>query len=142
MDHTTYGSAGRGNNRDYTEPEIARYAEDEEYSLKTRKSMEKTFNGMYHAFMKGSSEKQALRVQLDFEAGCRRLNPGEPDLKALQETNARPLFDPIEEITPSGIRAGGQERQVNAIILATGFNTSFPSRFPIIGPQGRDLRDV
>lgn len=148
-------------NRNYTDTETSRYVEDEGFSLEQRKKMEDSFNGMYRAFVKTSPEQKNLRAKLEsrmrtvirdeklqnnlipgFEAGCRRLNPGEPYLEAVQKPNVQPIFDPIEEITPSGIRAAGQERQVDAIILATGFDTSFRPRFPIIGTGGRDLRDV
>lgn len=148
-------------NRDYTEPEIQRYVNDAKYSLDQRKAMEAEFNGMYRAFFKSSPEQKDLRRRLDsrmrelipdkdlqqslipeFEVGCRRLNPGEPYLAALQKHNVQPVFDNIEEITPNGIRAGGQERNVDAIILATGFDTSFRPRFPIIGTEGHDLKDL
>lgn len=148
-------------NRDYSESEILRFEEDAEYFLQQRKRIEDYFNGMFRAFIRESPRQKDLRVKLtarmremipdeelqrhlipEFEPGCRRLSPGEPYLETLQKNNVQPIFDPIEEITAGGIRSAGQERQVDVIILATGFDTSFRPRFPILGTGGRDLRDL
>lgn len=77
-----------------------------------------------------------------FEVGCRRINPGESYLEALQKLNVQPLFDAIDEITPSGILSDSQERPVDIIVLATGFDTSFRPRFPILGTNGVNLQDL
>lgn len=36
----------------------------------------------------------------------------------------------------------GEEHQADIIICATGFNTSFIPRFPIIGRGGKNLKDI
>ena len=36
----------------------------------------------------------------------------------------------------------GQKHEVDVIICATGFNTTFVPRFPILGRDGRNLQDV
>lgn len=47
----------------------------------------------------------------------------------------------ILKVTPSGIvTADGAEHKVDALVLATGFDTSFPPRFPLIGRNAKDLR--
>lgn len=149
-------------NHVYSEKEKARFRDDLEYSLRIRKEMEASFNCMYPAFFKGSNEQREWRTKLEdhmrelihsehlqrhlipsFEAGCRRTSPGELYLAALQKDNVEPLFTPIQEVTPSGIRDyNGIERPVDIIIAATGFDTSFRPRFPILGRDRIDLRDL
>ncbi|GAD98916.1 hypothetical protein PVAR5_7619 [Paecilomyces variotii No. 5] len=158
-----FGSQLEGEqNYAYTEEERARFRDDPEYSLRVRKSMETSFTGMHRAFFKGSDEQKEWRTKLEkhmrelihsehlqqklipsFEAGCRRTSPGERYLAVLQKDNVEPIFTPIQEVTPSGIRdSTGVERPVDIIIAATGFDTSFRPRFPIVGREGIDLRDL
>ncbi|RFU26531.1 hypothetical protein B7463_g9795, partial [Scytalidium lignicola] len=149
-------------NHIYTEEEKAQFRDDPNHSLRTRKDMESSFNCMYRAFFKGSDEQKQFVKKLDthmrelihseglqkglipsFEVGCRRINPGERYLEALQRDNVEPVFSDIQEVTPTGIRdADGTERPVDIIIAATGFDTSFRPRFPIIGRNGVDLREL
>jgi cation diffusion facilitator CzcD-associated flavoprotein CzcO len=148
-------------NLPYTEEEKRRFRDDYEFSVSTRKGMETGFNKMFKAFVKGSDEQITFRGAMEksmmalipdqelqeklipkFEAGCRRINPGEPYLEALQRPNVRPVFDGINEVTSEGIIAGGQTRNVDVIITATGFDTSFRPRFSIIGREGCDLREL
>lgn len=149
-------------NHVYTEEEKVQFRDDPEYSLRIRKEMEASFNCMYRSFFKGSNEQREWRTKLDdhmrklihskhlqqklipsFEVGCRRTSPGERYLAALQKHNVEPVFTPIQEVTPSGIRdCNGIERPVDIIIAATGFDTSFRPRFPIVGRNGVDLRDL
>lgn len=78
-----------------------------------------------------------------FEAGCRRINPGEQFLVALQKPNVRAIFDPIEEVTATGVVvSGGMEHPADVLVAATGFDTTFKPRFPIIGRDGTNLQDL
>lgn len=78
-----------------------------------------------------------------FEAGCRRINPGEQYLVALQKPNVRAIFDPIKEITATGVVVSeGMEHPADVLIAATGFDTTFRPRFPIIGRGGLNLQDL
>jgi cation diffusion facilitator CzcD-associated flavoprotein CzcO len=52
------------------------------------------------------------------------------------------VFDAIEKVTSTGIVAGGLESPADVIVAATGFNTSFKPRFPIIGRKGINLQDI
>ncbi|KAK6205760.1 hypothetical protein LQW54_008244 [Pestalotiopsis sp. IQ-011] len=145
----------------YTEEEKTRFKQNASYYLHVRKGLESRFNGMFRAFVKNTTEQEALRAELTknmktriqdpvlqeklipkFEAGCRRMNPGEPYLGSLQKDNVCPVFDEISSITPQGVVAGGTERTCDILILATGFNTSFRPRFPIIGRNGIDLQQL
>ena len=149
-------------NHIYTAEEIAQFCNDSDHSLRTRKDMESTFNGMYRAFFKDSEQQQEMQLQLEswmkcrihneelqkqlippFAAGCRRLNPGQRYLQALQQQNVEPIFEAIQEVATNAIRdASGKERPVDIIVAATGFDTSFRPRFPIIGFNAIDLRDL
>ncbi|KAJ4344847.1 uncharacterized protein N0V89_012591 [Didymosphaeria variabile] len=148
-------------NFEYTKEDKERFQNDSEFSLSSRRKMESEFNSMYPAFMKDGEAQRALRTSLEqsmkgllrdpalhdklipkFEVGCRRINPGEPYLEILQERHVRPIFEPIDKITSDGVVSGGETRRADIIITATGFDTSFTPRFPIIGREGRDLREL
>lgn len=145
----------------YTEAEIDRFKRDKRHYLQVRKNLEANFNSMFRAFMKLSPEQQSLRARLeqnmktliqspalqkklipDFEAGCRRMNPGEPYLRTLQEHNVQPVFSSIDRITTMGVVAEGVERPCDVLILATGFNTSFRPRFSIFGRENVNLQEL
>jgi hypothetical protein len=78
----------------------------------------------------------------DFEVGCRRINPGEAYLTSLQNDNVAPIFGPISEIVTDGVVSNGEKRPADVIVAATGFNTGFRPRFPIIGRNGVNLQDL
>ncbi|POS81289.1 hypothetical protein DHEL01_v200339 [Diaporthe helianthi] len=119
-------------------------------------------NDNFRAFFKKTPEQKSLKAQFEsrmkelitdkdlqeklipsFEAGCRRINPGEQYLVALQKPNVRAIFDPIEEITATGVVvSGGVEHPADVLIAATGFDTTFRPRFPIIGRDGLNLQDL
>lgn len=151
----------RPGNFPYTEEDKQKFRDDPDYSLSARKSMETEFNKMYGAFTKNSDEQSTLRSSLErnmkilirdpdlhdklipkFDVGCRRINPGVAYLETLQNSNVHPIFEPIQAVTANGITVGGQFREVDVIIVATGFDTSFKPRFPIIGTGKRNLRDL
>lgn len=149
------------NNHTYTNEERELFRNDESNYIKLRKEIESQFNGMFAAFFKANPEQRDMRHRFEtrmrsiikdknlqkhlippFETGCRRINPGEQFLVSIQEPNVEPVFDPIEKITPTGIMAGGVEYPADVIVAATGFNTSFRPRFPIIGRNEINLQDL
>lgn len=70
------------------------------------------------------------------------MTPGFGYLEALASDNATVRSDPISCITPSGIKmADGTEFALDAIICATGFDNSYRPAFPVIGENGKDLRE-
>ncbi|KAG5800561.1 hypothetical protein H9Q69_000448 [Fusarium xylarioides] len=148
-------------NYTYTKEEKALFEENKNTYLDTRKGLEDQFNGMFRLFLKSSPEQKRTRALFGsrmkqlipdqdlqkklipaFEAGCRRINPGEGFLIALQQPNVEPVFDSIERVTRSGIVAGGKEYPADVLVAATGFNTTFRPRFPIIGRNGVNLQDA
>ncbi|KAG8156602.1 hypothetical protein KVR01_013553 [Diaporthe batatas] len=146
----------------YSIKDMERFASDEDAYLETRKELENYFNGNFLAYFKKTPEQKDLKAQFEsrmreliidktlqeklipsFEAGCRRINPGEQYLVALQEPNVHANFDPIEKITATGVVvSGGVEHAADVLIAATGFDTTFRPRFPIIGRDGLNLQDV
>lgn len=148
-------------NYEYSQKEKDDFRKNPSLYLQTRKQIESQFNAMFPMFTKGSDEQRNMRLELTkhmkslitdetlqrhlipgFEVGCRRVSPGERFLKALQEENVRPIFDPIDSVTASGIIVQGKEHRYDAIVAATGFDTSFRPRFPIIGRNDVDLQEL
>lgn len=72
-----------------------------------------------------------------------RLTPGHRYLESLAEKNVDVESQPILKINRAGIETqGGKVHQVDAIICATGFDTSYKPAFPVIGLDSKDLRDT
>ncbi|KAF9883295.1 hypothetical protein FE257_003786, partial [Aspergillus nanangensis] len=157
----------KNNNKNpcYSKDDITRFRTDTQQYLSTRKQMESQFNDKFRAFMKKTPEQRALRAQFEdrmkqllpdpylqsklipsFEVGCRRINPGEEYLVALQKPNVHPVFDRIQQIGPEGVtvqrNSDEHHRPVDILIAATGFNTTFRPRFPIVGAGGANLQDL
>ncbi|KAF9775829.1 hypothetical protein IL306_006044 [Fusarium sp. DS 682] len=145
----------------YTSEEKKHFEANRDAYLHTRKGLEDQFNGMFRLFLKSSPEQKKTRAMFEsrmrqlipdkklqeklippFEAGCRRINPGEGFLTAIQKPNVELVFDSIERITRSGIVAGGKEYPVDVLVTATGFNTTFRPRFPIIGRNSVNLQNL
>ncbi|CZR70131.1 related to steroid monooxygenase [Phialocephala subalpina] len=75
--------------------------------------------------------------------GCRRITGSTSYLESLAAPNVELARSPIQEISATGIiQESGRRIEVDAIICATGFNTSFVPRFPIVGENGWNLQDV
>ncbi|KFZ01648.1 hypothetical protein V501_09887, partial [Pseudogymnoascus sp. VKM F-4519 (FW-2642)] len=91
----------------------------------------------------GSSEKGKKLAEMlipEFPVGCRRQTPGPNFLETLIQPNVETRWDDIAKITEKGILTkSGEELEFDAIVCATGFDTSFQPRFPIIGKDGASL---
>jgi cation diffusion facilitator CzcD-associated flavoprotein CzcO len=130
--------------------------------LKYRKSVESTMNNFFPMQFKDSDLQKAAHENFqktmkerlgynedlinklvpDFEVGCRRITPGHGYLEALASHNVSVRSDNIEAVTAEGLKmADGSIIAVDALICATGFDTSYRPNFPVIGFNG-DLRDV
>ena len=60
----------------------------------------------------------------------------------LKHEHVHLITDEIDEITPSGVVAGGVERDVDVIVYATGFHASeFLTPMRIVGRDGAELHD-
>lgn len=81
-------------------------------------------------------------IPKDFAIGCRRPTPGEGFLEALVEPNVTVWTSQMRRITEDGFIAhDGSHHQVDAIICATGFDTSWIPRFPVRA-HGHNLQDI
>jgi cation diffusion facilitator CzcD-associated flavoprotein CzcO len=76
-----------------------------------------------------------------FGLGCRRMTPGSGYLESLKAENATVLNQDAASFTETGlIAADGTKVDVDVVICATGFDTSFAPPFTLIGRNGADLR--
>lgn len=87
-------------------------------------------------------EEWLQRVIPDYAPGCKRLTPAPGYLETLKSDKVDYVTTGIREATSDGIVANdGTRRKVDVVILATGFESGFTTRFPIFGKvPGLDLR--
>ena len=85
----------------------------------------------------------ALRAAVtpDYQIGCKRILISNTYYPALGSDNCDVVTDPIAEITPTGIvTADGTAREVDVLIIATGFHTTeLPIAERVTGRSGRPL---
>jgi cation diffusion facilitator CzcD-associated flavoprotein CzcO len=86
----------------------------------------------------------ARKLTPDYGLGCKRPSPSNHYLRAFNRDNVELITDSIDRVTPAGVRcADGTEREVDVLILATGFRLAFdPENFrrtPVRGRDGFDL---
>jgi cation diffusion facilitator CzcD-associated flavoprotein CzcO len=84
------------------------------------------------------------RLEPNYRIGCKRILISDSYYPALQQPNAEVVTDAIARITPRGIvTADGTERELDTIILGTGFYVAnMPSADWIYGRDGRSLTDA
>ena len=96
-------------------------------------------------FLRKHVADERLRVALtpQYPFRCKRVLLGENYYTALQRAHVDLVTDPISRITSTSvITAGGAAVEVDAIVLATGFETStYLSGLEVIGVDGESLRD-
>lgn len=132
--------------------------------LEYRKQIENELNQRFKFILKGSSDATAARtfafnemsrklqndarlkdkiIPKNFNPGCRRPTPAPGYLEALVAPNATIFTDEIGAITETGFTDHtGAHHDVDVIICATGFDTSWTPRFPFINPLGENLQDL
>ncbi|KAK4561381.1 hypothetical protein LTR86_004698 [Recurvomyces mirabilis] len=156
-------AGSEGSNFEYT-PEQQKYLEENPKKyLEYRKQIENELNQRFKFIIKGSQEAKDARdfsykqmskllqgderlvekiIPKNFNPGCRRPTPAPGYLEALVAPNATIFTDAIGSITEKGfLDHEGQEHECDVIICATGFDTSWRPRFPLINGSGVDLRD-
>lgn len=78
----------------------------------------------------------------NFPPLCKRLTPGPGYLEALCAENVDVIATQIDHIDGAGIvTKDGKRRDVDAILCATGFDTSFQGRFSVLGRGGLNLQE-
>jgi hypothetical protein len=158
LEQTTHGSA---TNFDYSAQQIQDWERDRESYLSYRKSLEFRLQGNYEVSQRDSARhviarntyERSMRERLkakpelidqlipDFPPLCKRLTPGPGYLEAFTQSHVTLISQAIAAVDSSGIiTTDGVHRSVDAIICATGFETSPGSGFPIYGEDGINLR--
>jgi cation diffusion facilitator CzcD-associated flavoprotein CzcO len=97
------------------------------------------------AFLRTQVPDPVLREQLtpDYGFGCKRPSVSNSYHRTFNRDDTHLVVDPIESITPNGIRtADGVEREIDTLILATGFFTTEPENAPSMPIKGRGGRDL
>ena len=145
------------------------YTPEEREAFKTRpgllteyrRGIESGMNGQFRIFLQNTAGQKQTREYMiqqmkeklhnpdlekvlipDWSVGCRRITPGVGYLEALGNNKVKVVYGEITEITERGcICEDRKEYPVDVLICATGFDTSFRPRFPIIGPNGNNLQD-
>ncbi|KAF2232138.1 FAD/NAD(P)-binding domain-containing protein [Viridothelium virens] len=152
-----------GANFAYTPEQLQFLEQNPKKYLEYRKQVENELNQRFKFIIKGSEAARNAReysynematklkgdprlcdkvIPKNFNPGCRRPTPAPGYLEALVAENSTVFTDPIGRITPSGFTDHeGKEHEVDVIICATGFDTSWLPRFPFIA-NGVDLRDM
>ena len=91
----------------------------------------------------GGDEKLAEALTPKYGVGCRRLTPGPNFLESLAKENAEVVTEEIDHIEPDGlVTRDGKLHKVDALICATGFDTTYRPRFKLVGRQGVSLTDL
>ncbi|KAF0637907.1 hypothetical protein FPSE5266_03749 [Fusarium pseudograminearum] len=150
-----------GKNFTYTDEEIQTFKDKPEKLLELRKGIESSMNKLFRVLVKDSPEQVAAfqlfkdkmekglnhdpylcaKLVPTFEVGCRRLSPGDNYLEAIQKDNVTLEFDPIKEITESGITTLSKSHEFDIIVCATGFEVSFRPGWKVIGKNGASLAE-
>lgn len=92
--------------------------------------------------LKGNKEISEALIPKSFAVGCRRPTPGEGFLEALVAPITTVHTKQMQRVTETGFIAhDGTPTDVDVIICATGFDTSWVPRFPI-RVAGRNLQDA
>lgn len=151
-----------GANFAYTPEQLKYLEENPKKYLEFRKQIENELNQRFKFIIKGSEEATAARdfsfqqmekalkgdqrlvdkiIPKNFNPGCRRPTPAPGYLEALVAPNATIFTDAIGHVTEKGfVDHEGKEHEVDVIICATGFDTSWRPRFPLVNGDGVDLR--
>ncbi|KIX97341.1 uncharacterized protein Z520_06793 [Fonsecaea multimorphosa CBS 102226] len=143
-----------GANFYYTPEQQKAFAENPELFLKYSKMIESELNIRFKLILNGTPEAEAAKefareemtkklgptnpalldaiIPKNFGVGCRRPTPGNGFLEALIQDNVKVFTSPMQEINATGfVDSKGKQYDVDIIICATGFNTSWIPRFPV-----------
>ncbi|KAI0198402.1 hypothetical protein F4808DRAFT_462870 [Astrocystis sublimbata] len=146
---------------EYSEEEKSTFANEPGALLEYRKRIEKGLSASFGIFLRGhqlqhdtlaymqtqmkdklGDEHLESKLIPTFSVGCRRFTPGINYLESLTKPNVEVVIGKIDSITERGcLSDNGKEYPVDVLICATGFDTNFRPRFPIVSHQGENLQD-
>ncbi|KFZ18083.1 hypothetical protein V502_04312 [Pseudogymnoascus sp. VKM F-4520 (FW-2644)] len=122
-----------------SEEERAHFGADPDFFLRYRKAIEGYFNSGWKTFYKGSAAQ--AEAQAGTLAHCQEI---------FHDETLRNFMTPIFWFFPFGVtkmnedgivHLDGTVNKYDAIVCATGFDTSFTPRFPIHGRNGHELME-
>lgn len=148
-----------GTNFEYSEDQIKEFnAHPEQYQKYARDiegELNKRFNLMHlhskdqkqsrdliHDLMaqKLGDDRLTKKMVPEFALGCRRMTPGSGYLESLSKENVETIHQSAVRFTETGIvDESGVEHQVDVVICATGFDTTFTPHFKVTGRNGADI---
>lgn len=146
----------------FTPDEIETFKKDHNAYQEFRKGIELELQSVHGATIKGTPEQigtreiflQNMKRRLagkpemvddmipSFPPVCRRVTPGPGYLEALTDEKVDVITSPITKVDADGIiTADGQHRPIDVLVCATGFDTTFTPRFPIVGCNNVSLAE-
>ena len=97
-------------------------------------------------YLRASVPDRALRAKVtpNYTMGCKRVLPTNDWFRTLQSPQVELVTDAISEVRAECVATcDGQERQLDAIVLATGFDAAEQKApFDVRGRDGQDLNDA
>lgn len=145
----------------FTDEELSNFVNNPAALTAYRKEVESGLNGQFGIFLKNNKVNQDTHAYMmeqmkeklgdkyleeklipDWSVGCRRLTPGVNYLESLTKPNVEVVYGEINSVTEKGCLCdNGKEYPVDVLICATGFDTTFKPRFPVVNPAGENLQD-
>jgi cation diffusion facilitator CzcD-associated flavoprotein CzcO len=90
----------------------------------------------------GHDETLTKQLIPPFALGCRRMTPGSGYLQSLKADNVQVIPKSATKLTETGIiDADGNEHEVDVVICATGFDTSFTPHFKVYGRRNAEIHE-
>ncbi|CAK7206931.1 hypothetical protein SEUCBS139899_009738 [Sporothrix eucalyptigena] len=152
-----------GGNFEYSDKQKKLLSEDSDAYLEYRKMIESEIGQRFRFLMNDGPEAAEARkhsnaemrrklkgndviadaiIPKNFNVGCRRPTPGEGYLEALVDPKTTVHTKQMKCITETGfVSHDGSAHDVEVVVCATGFDTSWIPRFPVT-VKGTDLRDT
>lgn len=162
QDEVKESNHGEDGNFKFSPERIQAWLKDPQSYIEYRRHVEAGIQGTFEVTEKGSQAQKDVRAEFEqlmrnrlklkpeiaqhlipnFPPLCKRLTPGPGYLEALTMPNVDCMFDGISHVDATGVVSkDGTHRAVDAIVCATGFDTSFRNRFSIFGRHGVKLGD-
>jgi cation diffusion facilitator CzcD-associated flavoprotein CzcO len=108
--------------------------------------LQRLLTARWRTFMESQVSDPELREKCepDYAVGCKRILFSNDWYPALALPGVELVTDPLAAVTEAGVvTADGRERQVDAIVFATGFQTTgFLQPMRVSGAGGRDLHEA
>ncbi|OQV06038.1 hypothetical protein CLAIMM_10676 [Cladophialophora immunda] len=151
-----------GENFAYSKETQQKFRDEPDFYLAYCKAIESELNIRFKFYINGSQDAKEAReysiqemrrklakkpelmdklIPSNFGVGCRRPTPGNGFLEALTLDKTTVLTEEIQEVTRNGFVDGqGNAREVDVVICATGFDTSFRPTFPMM-VDGKNIQE-